>query len=304
MTIAATGSNALKATIGDASFTITVPAGALPSGATVSAYPIANLKALSADVPTGESYVVALAVSWATSSGTSPESSSPITMTITDPHINVGDTIYELTSTGLVAVGTATVDGSVTITFSSDPTFLVATKLVAQAILSAMAPPGTAGRGDALSSSGGSGTGAVTYSATNGTAKGCAITKGHLTATSAGTCLVTATKASDGTYAATTSTATSVAFVLPAKPGEVSVNFSGSTSALNASGRRVLAALANKLVPGASVTITGYASGSKQLAGARANAVRQFLATIIKVNVTLLASTAGSNKVVIGTSKQ
>jgi outer membrane protein OmpA-like peptidoglycan-associated protein len=225
-------------------------------------------------------------------------------MTITDPNIKAGDTIYELTPTGLVAVGTATVDGSATVTFSSDPTFLVTAKLVAQATLGAMAPTGTVGKSDVLTSSGGSGTGTVTYAATDGTASGCAITDGELTATSAGTCLVTATKASDGTYAAMTSTSTSVAFVLPVRPSAVSVSFPGSTSTLSASGRQALAALAKKLLKGASVTITGYADGNRQLANARAGAVRQFLATRATVHVTLVATRAGTNKVVITTSKQ
>jgi hypothetical protein len=95
-----------------------------------------------------------------------------------------------------------------------------------------------------------------------------------------------------------------VTFVLPAKPGAVSVNFSGTTSVLSALGRKALVALATKLVTGASVTITGYANGNKQLAAARANVVRQFLATRIKLRATLVGSHVGSNKVVIVTSVQ
>lgn len=61
-----------------------------------------------------------------------------------------------------------------------------------------------------LTSTGGSGTGNVTYTTTNGTASGCAVTSGNLSSTSAGTCLVTATKAGDGDYDAASSTATTV----------------------------------------------------------------------------------------------
>jgi hypothetical protein len=61
-----------------------------------------------------------------------------------------------------------------------------------------------------LATSGGAGTGAVTYTVTNGTATGCTITNGALTATTAGTCLVTATKAASSPYASATSVATSV----------------------------------------------------------------------------------------------
>ena len=56
-----------------------------------------------------------------------------------------------------------------------------------------------------LSSSGGNGSGAVTYSATNGTAMGCSIQGNTLTVTQVGTCNVTAIKSGDGAYLATTS---------------------------------------------------------------------------------------------------
>ncbi|MHB1209392.1 MAG: hypothetical protein ACYC1I_06750 [Acidimicrobiales bacterium] len=46
-------------------------------------------------------------------------------MTISDPSIKAGDTIYVLTATGLKAVGTATKDGSASVTFTADPVFVV-----------------------------------------------------------------------------------------------------------------------------------------------------------------------------------
>jgi len=61
-----------------------------------------------------------------------------------------------------------------------------------------------------LAATGGSGTGAVTFSVTNGTATGCAITAGALSATKAGTCIVTATKAAVTPYANGVSAATTV----------------------------------------------------------------------------------------------
>ncbi|CAN2216067.1 Listeria/Bacterioides repeat [Candidatus Nanopelagicaceae bacterium] len=57
-----------------------------------------------------------------------------------------------------------------------------------------------------LSSTGGSGNGAVTYAiVSGGSAQGCTFTSGTLTATSVGTCLIAATKASDTNYLAGTS---------------------------------------------------------------------------------------------------
>jgi hypothetical protein len=61
-----------------------------------------------------------------------------------------------------------------------------------------------------LAASGGSGTGALTFSVTNGTATGCLITAGVLSATKAGTCIVTAVKAAVAPYASGVSAATTV----------------------------------------------------------------------------------------------
>jgi hypothetical protein len=98
----------------------------LPSGTVVSVYPVANTAALAASVPAGKTYIVSFAISWQAPNGTSPAATAPITMTITDPGIHAGDTVYEVTSSGLKAVGVATQNGVATITFTNDPTFVVA----------------------------------------------------------------------------------------------------------------------------------------------------------------------------------
>ena len=61
-----------------------------------------------------------------------------------------------------------------------------------------------------LNSTGGSGTGAVAYAVTSPGTANCSISGITLTSTRAGTCVVVATKAADGTYAAATSLATTV----------------------------------------------------------------------------------------------
>jgi hypothetical protein len=67
-----------------------------------------------------------------------------------------------------------------------------------------------------LASTGGSGTGAVTYAVTSPGTANCAISGVTLTSTRAGTCVVTATKAADGTYAASSSLATTITVIPPA----------------------------------------------------------------------------------------
>ena len=85
---------------------------------------------------------------------------------------------------------------------------------VAQATLVAVATPSsflTTGS-STLSTTGGSGTGAVTYAVASGT---CTISGSTLSATAAGTCTVTAKKAADTSYLEATSAAVSVTVTLP-----------------------------------------------------------------------------------------
>jgi hypothetical protein len=71
---------------------------------------------------------------------------------------------------------------------------------------------GPYGSSIALSTTGGSGTGAVTYTVTNGTNTGCSLSANSLSASSSGTCLVTATQASDSTHLGESSNVTVVNF--------------------------------------------------------------------------------------------
>ncbi|MFM8814532.1 MAG: Ig-like domain-containing protein, partial [Actinomycetes bacterium] len=81
-----------------------------------------------------------------------------------------------------------------------------------QSAVSLTSTSGTYGSTVALSSSGGTGSGAVTYAVTSAGTAGCSISSTTLSATSAGTCTVTATKAADANYAAASSSATTVTF--------------------------------------------------------------------------------------------
>ena len=83
---------------------------------------------------------------------------------------------------------------------------------VAQAPLTLTSISGTVGTALTLTSSGGSGTGAVTYAITSSGTASCLISGGELDATHAGTCAVTVTKAADATYLAASSPATTVTF--------------------------------------------------------------------------------------------
>jgi hypothetical protein len=113
----------------------------LPAGTTVSLYPVVASSAVTSLVPAGQSYLASFAVFWQAPDGTSPAATTAISLTITDPNIKAGDTIYQVTSAGtLKAVGTASANGSVVITFTSYPTFIL-TSGSATATTTTMAPP-------------------------------------------------------------------------------------------------------------------------------------------------------------------
>ncbi|HUE08785.1 MAG TPA: Ig-like domain-containing protein, partial [Acidimicrobiales bacterium] len=116
------------------------------------------------------------------------------------------------TSAGTCIV-TATKAGDSTYNpISSSPTTITLGK-ANQAALTVTSTSGTVGTPLTLTTSGGSGTGALSFVLNSGgTASGCSLSSGKLSATSAGTCIVTATKAGDSNYNQVSSAATAITF--------------------------------------------------------------------------------------------
>jgi type II secretory pathway pseudopilin PulG len=102
-----------------------------------------------------------------------------------------------------------------------------------------------------LTTSGGSGTGLVSYTATNGTASGCTISGATLTAGTAGTCTVTATKSADANYLTASSAPTAVTF-----------NKAAQTVSFYTSGTHTTPTTAGTAPYSASGTYQTYAQGS------------------------------------------
>ena len=107
-----------------------------------------------------------------------------------------------------LVTATKAADANYNVTSSAQTTVTLAK--ANQATLTLTSTSGIFGTALTLTTSGGSGTGALSYAVVNGTALGCAITSGQLSSSSAGTCLVTATKAADANYNVTSSTQTTV----------------------------------------------------------------------------------------------
>ncbi len=175
----------------------------------------------------------------------------------------------------------------------------------AQAPLTVTSTSGLVGTALSLATSGGSGTGSISYSAVNGSAAGCVVVGDVLNAQSAGTCLVTATKAADATYAAVSSSPTAVSMALPPRPAAVTISFGARSASLNARARLALLNLSRSLISGASVTAIGYAKGDARLAMMRAEAVMRYLKSRASIEVALKTSTGSSkHQVTVATTSQ
>ncbi|NBO78768.1 MAG: hypothetical protein EBV27_03890, partial [Actinobacteria bacterium] len=119
--------------------------------------------------------------------------------------------VLTVTQAGTCLV-TATMAGSGSYeTVSSNQTTITFNK-AAQSDLTVTSVSGTYGTSLNLTSSGGSGTGNVTYTASTGTASSCTVSGTTLTAGSGGTCFVTASKATDTNYLVKSSNPTTVSF--------------------------------------------------------------------------------------------
>lgn len=160
--------------------------------------------------------------------------------------VTTGGAFCSLTGTTLSALGAGTC--VITATKAADANYLAATATVTVAVgkapqtsltLAAL-PAAIAYKGtSALSVAGGSGTGAVSYAVTAGSAF-CSVSGTTLTGNAPGTCTVTATKAGDANYLAATATASvtvspaaQAALMATAAPSVIAVN---ATSALSAGG--------------------------------------------------------------------
>jgi hypothetical protein len=209
------------------------------------------------------------------------------------------------TFSGLTLTGTP--GTAYTLTYSGDALSVLDTKTVtvglAQAALAVTSVRATYGRTFALHTSGGTGTGALSYVVTNGSATGCSLSGATLKSATAGTCLVTATKASDATHATISSSATTVTFAKLPIPGAVRIKFAGNASALSGAGRTQIIVLIRKLTTHSVVSITAYAKGNIRLARSRAAAADKYLTQRLHVRVQLHFNTSATNSTVVLSTK-
>ena len=283
---------------------------------------VVAVNAIGSSKPTTITYTPLLSQSPLTLTSTTGAVGTPLTLT-TSGGSGTGVVSYSVT-TGTAAgcslkgaVLSATSAGTcfVTATKAADATYSAisssVTKVtwslsqVRQSPLTLTSTKGMVGAPLTLTTSGGSGTGVVRYSVTGGTANGCSIKGAVLSATSAGTCFVTATKAADARYSAASSSVTTVSWSLPARPARVTIVFGARSSALSAAAKAELGTLTQKLLPGATLSITVYANSSLLLAQQRARSIKSFLIAKRAVSVTMTYITRTKlSQAIITTTRQ
>ena len=140
-------------------------------------------------------------------SGTGTVSFSVVSGTATGCSV-VGDSLSAASAGTCVVTATKAADATYSAISSAATTVTFA--LATQSALRITSTTGIFGTPLLLTITGGSGSGVPSLSVVDGTATGCSLTVGTLSTTSAGTCLVTVMKASDGTYGAASSAATTI----------------------------------------------------------------------------------------------
>ena len=115
----------ITGTVGGSTVTVTVPAGALPSTGTQVAL---TDTAGTAAAPSGDTIVLSFAVNFCVNgSKFTGTFATPVTVTVSDPAIKPGQSLFVLTPSGLVPVSATIGNGSFTITITGDPTFVLVT---------------------------------------------------------------------------------------------------------------------------------------------------------------------------------
>jgi hypothetical protein len=130
----------------------------------------------------------------------------------------------------------------------------------------------------------------------NGTANGCTIKGDSITAKSAGTCIVIATRQARGSTPEVSSKPAIIRFDKSApRTNALTITFGARVSALSSVSMVRIATFAKSLKNGDWLICTGYAKGDPALATRRAASVARYLISLVKVYVTLRSVTIGAD---------
>ena len=99
----------------------------LPAGTTIN-FDLVSNSSRATGILSGVNYLVSIALSWLTGDETVPDTASdkPITVTISNSSIKAGAAAYAIVNNVSTLLGTATQDGVITVSITSDPEIVVA----------------------------------------------------------------------------------------------------------------------------------------------------------------------------------
>ena len=113
---------------GGSSVSVSVPAGSLPNGTNVNLHLVGDFSRAQSVISNANNYVVSMVVSWVAADGTVPDTDplKPVTVVISNSTIKTGMKVYGIAGPTVELLGTATVDGSITVNLTKDPEVVVA----------------------------------------------------------------------------------------------------------------------------------------------------------------------------------
>jgi len=109
------------------SVAVSVPANALPAGTTIN-FDLVSDSTRATGIISNVSYLVSIALSWLTGDETVPDTASdkPISVTISNASIKKGAAAYAIINNVSTLLGTATQDGTITVSITADPEIVIA----------------------------------------------------------------------------------------------------------------------------------------------------------------------------------
>ena len=216
-TASSSSTSTFSSSNGISSVSVSVPAGSLPNGTTINFDLVGDFTRAQSVLTAPNTYIISLVVSWLATNGTVPDTASdkPISVTITNNTIRAGASVYAIVGGVATLLGTAILDGTVTVSITSDPeVVVVSTKpsaptsvaatsyATAQSVVTWIAPSdgGSAITGYTVTSSGGQTCTTVTTSCTvstllNSTAYTFTVTATNTNGTSSASSSASATTA-------------------------------------------------------------------------------------------------------------
>ena len=115
---------------GISSATVRVPFNAFSKNVDVNVQALTDTNFAKNKVDASKSFPINLVVSWLATDGTVPTASNALTLTINNPSIKAGSTAYQIIGDDVTALGTATIDGQIVVSLTSDPVISVTNDIV------------------------------------------------------------------------------------------------------------------------------------------------------------------------------